>query len=402
MIATRKRAVNRRKSGVQHRRSQNLLEVTVRSRAAIQQRNRFILTWTCRLLLVVGIVVVGIYGVREGLRRFLWENPEYNLAAVEINDEGQGLTREAIMSTAGLRIGQNVFSFSLAKAREAVAALSQVDHVEMQRVLPNKVTIELVERRPVAWIADNQTEDATSSDKALLIDAKRVLFKPKRRLEEYLRLPVICGVPAENFLSGETIARPEVTAALDLILRNNDGGRFRIQSIDISKGYCMVATDTKRVQVTFGVDKVDRQLDRLGAVLDHFAAAHQEIQSVNLLLEKNIPVTFASAPDQEPNSTESDPSLAVAESSPHKADAVEAGVAKPAGKPGASLKKKAPAAESRETKKKPKRIESDAEENPSVPVKRARAVAHRAAPLPTPSSTAAKIHNFFSFFHGQR
>ena len=410
MIAPpRKRAVNRRKSGACQRRSQNLLEVTVRSKAAIQKRNRFILAWTCRIFLAAAIVAGCVYGVRLGLRHFLWENPEYNLAAVEINDDGPALTREIIMSTAGLKIGQNVFSFSLAKARDAVAALPQVDRVEMQRVLPNKVTVDLTERRPLAWIADGQTEDASASDKAFLIDAKHVLFKPKRPLPEYLRLPAIHGVPMENFLSGDVMDKPEVTAALDLIVRNSDATRFQIQQIDVSKGYCMIATDAKRVRVTFGLDKIDRQLERLSAVIERFSSPQQEVQTVNLLPEKNIPITFAPPPGKEPDMDEAATPV-VAENvavrpagiSQAASPAERAGTEKTQAK--ASAKKRAPVAENHDRKKTPKKAKTSERE---APTKRAEPVIRRALPATiaasdNPASAGHNNRGIFSFFHGQR
>ena len=428
MIATRKRATNRRKSGVYQRRTQNLLEVTVRSQAAIQKRNRFVLAWTCRILLAVGLVAGCVYGVRQGLRHFLWENPEYSLAAGEVNDDGAALTREVIMNTAGLKIGQNVFSFSLAKAREAVTALPQVDHVEMQRVLPNKVTIDLTERRPLAWIADAQSEDPSASDKSFLVDAKHVLFKPKRALPEYLRLPAIYGVPMDNFLSGEVIDKPEVTAALDLITRNGDTARFQIRQIDVSKGYCMIATDSKRARVTFGLDKVDQQLERLAAVVQRFSSPQQEIQTVNLLPEKNIPVTFAPPPGRDGDNAEAmAPAVAEGGNSKHdtksaakekeaRSDAKRiasasaddhvavhtAAVAKNSDK--SQGKKKPAIAENRDRKKTLKKAKGP---DRDVPVKRAEPVVRRALPamLATselPASAGARNRGIFSFFHGQR
>jgi cell division protein FtsQ len=295
MNARRKPVSNQRRSGSRQRRGQNLLEVTVRSRMVTRQRNRRVLSFVCKLIVLAGIICGGTYGVRKGIQRFILENPEYRLAVVEINDESSGISRETVLTTAGLQLGENIFTVHLEKAREAIAALPQVERVELQRVLPNKVTIEIVERRPVAWVADEHSQDPSASDKSFLIDSKRILFKPKRLLPEYLRLPSIYGVATENFLPGETIDTPELRAALELVQQNGDTSRFQLESIDLSKGYCMVVTDAKRAQITFGIDNVETQLGRLGAVLDYVAGAHREIQTVNLMVERNVPVTFVPA-----------------------------------------------------------------------------------------------------------
>ncbi len=292
MISRKKTAANRRRPGA--RRDQNLLEVKIRSRLANSQRNRRILVWSCKVILFAMVVSGSIYGVREGLRRFFWENPEYNLAVVEINNDGQALTREMVLAATQLQVGENIFSISLAKARAALAELPQVEQVELRRTLPNKITIEMTERRPVAWLADVGVPDPAAAETSFLIDAKGSLFKPKRQLPEYLRLPVIYGVQPENFLSGDVVQVPELRSALDLIRINGETGRVLIQSIDLSKGYCMVITDGKGAKISFPLDDIDRHLDRLSAVVEGVTQDHggMEIQTVNLMVERNIPVTF--------------------------------------------------------------------------------------------------------------
>ena len=318
---TRNKINNRRRAGAGQRKTQGLLEVKVRSEIANRQRTRTLLVWGCKIILALSMVGGAIYGGREVVNRMFLKNPEYNLAAVEISDDGAALSREVILSTAGFKIGQNIFKVSLAKAREAIAALPQVDHVDLQRSLPNKITVDIVERRPVAWLAEARTTDPSTSDKSFLIDSKGVLFKPKRQLPEYLRLPAIYGAPVENYLPGDTVGSPEVCAALDLVQKNGDANRFRLQSIDLSKGYCLIATDARRAKLTFGLDDIGRQLERLGAVLDYAAAQGKEIRTVNLMVERNIPAVLGdpaaleleSAAPQEPSQKIDAPAEKVAE-----------------------------------------------------------------------------------------
>jgi len=300
MISRKKPATNRRRSSA--RRSQNLLEVKIRSRMANSQRNRRILVWSCKVIFFALLVSGAIYGGREGLRHFFWENPEYNLAVVEINNDGPALTREMVLAATQLQVGENIFGISLAKAQAALAELPQVERVELRRVLPNKITIEMTERRPVAWLADIGVPDPVTAETSFLIDAKGSLFKPKRQLPEYFRLPVIYGVQPENFLSGEVVQVAEVRSALDLIRINGETGRVLIQNIDLSNGYCMVITNGRGAKISFPLDDIDRHLDRLTAVLDGVARSHNgmEVQTVNLMVERNIPVTFVGTTPSEP------------------------------------------------------------------------------------------------------
>lgn len=290
---SRNQPVNRRRTKGKLHKMQGLLEVKVRSELATRQRNRAILVWLCKITLAIALVGGGAYGGRAGINKLFLKNPDYNLAAVEITDDGAALSREAVLATAGLQLGQNIFTVSLSKAREAILSLPQVERVDVQRSLPNRIVIEIVERRPVAWLADAKTADPSTSEKSYLIDSKGVLFKPKRQLPEYLRLPAIYGAPIDNYLPGDTVATPEVTAALELVQKNSDANRFRLQSVDLSKGYCLIATDARRAKLTFGLDNIGTQLDRLGAVLDYAGSQGKEVRTVNLMVEKNIPAVLA-------------------------------------------------------------------------------------------------------------
>lgn len=291
MISRKSPSRNQRRST----RGRGLLEVSVRPHLATQQRNRRIVAWTSKLLLAVALIGGLFYGGREALRRFLWENPEYNLAVVEINNDGQGVTREMILAATGLEVGHNIFSYSLADARKALVEMPQVDHVELRRVYPNKITIDLVERRPVAWLARSDAEDPSAAEDTFLIDDKGVLFKPKRLLTEFLRLPVISGVETGNFLPGETVELYEVHSALNLIRESSDAGVFQIQGINLSKGYCMVVNDIRNKKILFPLDDVEKHLNRLAAVFDYATANQKDIATVNLLVERNIPFTEVSS-----------------------------------------------------------------------------------------------------------
>src|SRR5260370_37498342 len=79
--------------------------------------------------------------------------------------------------------------------------------------------------------------------------------------------------------------------------------RFQSREIDGSKGYCLVVTDKNHSRVTFGFDNLDTQLQRLEQFLIYSDDAHHELATVNLLMQRNIPVTFANSPAEMINET---------------------------------------------------------------------------------------------------
>ena len=292
----RPRARNKRVSSFRQRRQQHLLDVKVRSRKAIAHRNRRVLVVLSKLALLIALIC-GIYvGGRYAAKRFFLDNPDYKLSAIEVQTDGT-LQRDQILSEANLHEGENIFRVNLARVHDRLQDLPQVDEIEVLRKLPGEIDIRIVERKPIAWItAEKQMADPFASETAFLVDARGVLMKEKKLLPEYLGLPVIVGCQSESLDAGKTVEAPETKAALELLQLSSRSfmqTRFQIREIDVSKGYCLVVTDKNHSKVTFGFDNLDTQLQRLEQFLIYSDDAHREIATVNLLVQRNIPVTFA-------------------------------------------------------------------------------------------------------------
>jgi hypothetical protein len=106
---------------------------------------------------------------------------------------------------------------------------------------------------------------------------------------------VILGCSSEALEVGNVIESLETKAALELLrlsTRSFMQTRFQIREIDVSKGYCLEVTDKERSRVTFGFDDLDTQLRRLEQFLVYADDTKQELATVNLLVQRNIPVTF--------------------------------------------------------------------------------------------------------------
>ncbi len=147
----------------------------------------------------------------------------------------------------------------------------------------------------MAWVVPPETNVGSFSfENAYLVDRRGILLKTKSLATEYLGLPLIIGVDTSNCQAGQPLEQDDVKAALDLIRASAEilQGRFQIQSIDVSKGYCLTVTDKQHASVTFGTDEIEPQLHRLGTVLSYCDKNSRELQTVNLMVQRNVPVTF--------------------------------------------------------------------------------------------------------------
>lgn len=300
------RVRNQRLSNSRQRRQQHLLDVKVRSHKATQHRNRRILVVTSKALLFASLCVGLYFGVRWGARRLFLENPDYRLSQIDVQTDGT-LQRDQVLRTTGLREGENIFSVNLARVQNSLQQLPQVNEVEVIRKMPGEIDIRIVERKPIAWItSDKQISDPFASDVAFLVDARGVLMREKKLLPEYLGLPLITGCTSESLEAGKVVESFEAKAALELLrlsTRSFMQTRFQIREIDLSKGYCLLVSDKNHTRVTFGFDNLDSQLRRLEQFLIYSDDSRRELETVNLLVQRNTPVTFTKLPSEVINDT---------------------------------------------------------------------------------------------------
>ncbi len=293
---TKPRARNQRVSNSRQRRQQHLLDVKVRSRTVTQLRNRRIMVVVSKVALAVLACAGVVLGVREGVKRLFFENPDYSVSQIDVQTDGT-LQREQILKIAHLHEGENIFRINLADVHDRLLQLPQVDEVQVERKMPAEIDIRIVERKPIAWITrDQQVSDPFASEVAFLVDARGVLMKEKKLLPEYLGLPLIVGCTSQSLEPGKTVESYDGKAALELLRLCTQSfmqTRFQIREIDLSRGYCLLVTDKNHTRVVFGFDEFERQLHRLEHLLVYAEDSRREIETVNLIVQRNIPVTFA-------------------------------------------------------------------------------------------------------------
>ena len=311
------RKQNKRASTSRQRKSQHLLDVKVRAKKAASQRTQNVFFTVCGLVLLASVMGGIAFGAKGVLNTLFFANSDYCLKTIEINSDGN-LNRDTILRTAGMAEGQNIFSIDLPRVQEKLATLPQVEDSRIQRILPGKIVISIQERRPVAWVVPPDTNTGSFNfEDAYLVDRRGILLKTKTLAPEYLGLPLIIGVATSNCQAGQPLEQDEVKSALDLIRASSEilQARFQIQSIDVSKQYCLQVTDKQRASITFGVDEIESQLHRLETLLNYCDKNNRELQTVNLMAQRNVPVTFVpqvqvTAPLEPNNGPEAATSLA--------------------------------------------------------------------------------------------
>jgi cell division septal protein FtsQ len=297
------RRQNRRLSTSRQRRRQHLLDVKVRARKASDQRTQKIFFGSCLFILAAAALGAALFETKNVVNGLFFANPDYAVKTIEVNVDGK-LTREMVLQAAKLGEGVNIFSVSLPQVQERLAALPQVEESHIQRVLPDKISIAIRERRPVAWLMPEANAGSFNFDNGYLVDRRGILLKTKTLAPEYLGLPLIIGANLTGCLPGRPVDQDGVKAALEILRTTSEilPGRLQFQTIDISKNYALVATDRQHLSITFRPDQIEDQLRRLESILNYCEQNSKELQTVNLMPQRNIPVTYVQ-PATEPEAS---------------------------------------------------------------------------------------------------
>ncbi len=301
------RKINRRgsrKTGGNH-----VLDVRIRTSTARRRRQETLSRWVVTLFLVVTLGAGAIFGVHAALDRFFFSNADYTLHRITF-DLDDVLTREEALQATGLREGINIFSVDLGKVESLFRAMPQVQDVRIKRELPDHLAITLTAREPVVWVAaEGETGDPSASEKSLLADASGFLMRPRHILPEYYTLPVIYGVKSDNIRDGESLSNEDLRLALELVatVARHPESLLRIRTMDISRGYSIEVVNDANARIIFAAGDFEKQLARLDQLLAHCSETGRTLESVNLMVKRNTPVTFVAAVAPEPPAKSSGP-----------------------------------------------------------------------------------------------
>ncbi|MCB9477273.1 MAG: FtsQ-type POTRA domain-containing protein [Deltaproteobacteria bacterium] len=196
---------------------------------------------------------------------------------------------------------QNIFTVELRESHRRLIDHPWVAGARVQRVLPNKIRIDITERVPVAQIyltaddsapTEEQIAKATrreAIDNLYFVDAGGEIFKQVTSEEAALYpLPIITGFKRGSFLDEHTgkLHRNRLTQAVALLnhLRRDAGiGLERLSEIrfDESTGFALYL-DGAQTLVQVGLPPYHDAFARLAAVLEHLGPQAQLARRIDL------------------------------------------------------------------------------------------------------------------------
>ncbi len=236
----------------------------------------------CAAVAVAGLAVAGVAA------RFLLYSPAVLLlkpSQIELTGN-HIVNRDAVLQQFSRDRGHSVLAIPLDRRRSALEELPWIESASVQRILPNRIRVEITERTPVAFLR-NGTELA-------LIDGHGVILDRPRG--EDLQFPIVTGLP-ENMPREERGRRmqtyQEFLKDIDLV---RAGSSDRVSEIDManSKDLRAVMTgiagpnDSQAVTIQFGQGDF---ASKYRMVIENFAqwqAGNGRVRSIDLQYSRQV------------------------------------------------------------------------------------------------------------------
>ncbi len=251
-----------------------------------------------RVLVLALASVAGLTGAVYGTRFLLYSPSMLLLRPDQIELNGNRVvSREAVLQQFVHDRDRSILRVPLEARRSQLEQIPWVESASVQRILPNRLRIELTERTPVAF--------ARNGNELALIDAHGVMLDRPRG--EHLHFPIVTGV-SEDLPRDQREKRmqtyEEFLKDVDLV---RGGSSDRVSEIDLSnpKDLRVVmtglasATDAQAVTIHFGSGEFTGKYKMLVDNFSQWQANAGRVQSIDLQYSRQVVVN----PDVSANTT---------------------------------------------------------------------------------------------------
>jgi cell division protein FtsQ len=248
--------------------------------------------WPLYRRILVGSVAALVAGLAlyAGVTYLLY-SPDVQLRSAEqIEIQGNRFVpEEAVAEKFSADMGRSVVRVPLAERRESLESLPWVEEAHVQRVMPNQIRVEIVERTPVAFLR-------TGSDLSL-VDAQGVILD--RPADGEFKFPVVGGIT-------ESMARDARATRMNLYARfmkeielARPGADDHVSEADISDpadlrvtltGIGSSASKTSPILVHFGDSDFGNRYHLLADNIDQWRAGAGSVDSVDLRFARQVVV----------------------------------------------------------------------------------------------------------------
>lgn len=243
--------------------------------------------------LIVASMALLYFGGVMLVERAVNDNPGLRVQEIHVEISGQMLSSE-ILRAVGVRKGDSLMRVDIRAIENRVKSIPYVAKVVVRKRLPGTLIIRVEERQPIARVipAAKSEEGGLTPVFYTDIQGNIMLPRPGERLKP---LPIISGVKRELLIEGQQSQDAELRSAIDLLLEAERGflkGILDLSQVEVCEnGHLLVRTHQDGL-VRFRQDYLQAQVERLSIILQFAENSGQQVKTVDLTPERNVPVTF--------------------------------------------------------------------------------------------------------------
>jgi len=229
----------------------------------------------------LGKIVLGLAGVALvcGLvfsaYSFLGSLTFFRLKSVEISP-AKRLTREEIMTIAGIAPGRDLLRMNLKKMGDQLALNPWVETVRIRRYYPDTISIAVTEREPLAVV---------NMGYFYYLDKNGTIFKALNQ-GDHLDYPVVTGFSEEDLTNDPAGMKDALKATCELLALLQQKCSYilaDVSEIHYDKGYGFTLfTASGALPIKIGAGDFSAKFGRLAKIYQNLKAQQQAIQYIDL------------------------------------------------------------------------------------------------------------------------
>lgn len=255
--------------------------------------------------LVVLVIVLGVIG--WGVK-FLWTAYISNydgLVAKYVEFRSNGvISKKEILNLMNIQGTESLVSLNVEDLEARLMACPSIRKAVVTREIPSTLIVEVDARLPVAWLDCPQVGiRARDVDRGYFIDSDGVVFPCSANIHApYLHSPVLqIPAPASGEIHpGDMPDSTKNAVALFILLKRDKSDiGTAVQMISVPNEWSYNVEFDGGTHAVFGIYDLDRQVDNFILILHHAKSIGKQIEHINLIPERNIPVTYRGEKNEE-------------------------------------------------------------------------------------------------------
>jgi cell division protein FtsQ len=238
------------------------------------------------------VVLAGLFTTGILVRRFLVHDPHFRIpGATSIQSTGLSeVNRTEVLPVFGEDIGRNIFFVPLAERRKQLEAIPWVQRATVMRYLPDRLSVSIVERTPVAFVREG--------DRVELADADGVILSmpPAMMAQHHYSFPVITGINARDSLASRRARMAVYQRFLSELDQNNQHLTAQVSEIDLSDPEDLRATMPEQgsdILAHFGENQFLHRLQIYKSHIAEWRQRYPKLIGVDLRYEGDVPLEMS-------------------------------------------------------------------------------------------------------------